>query len=84
VWFHLPNERFSKERKSKIFPRRNNPFQIIERINDNACKDLPCKYGVSIVYYVSDLSHLMVGDDLRTNPSQKDGNDEEMNTSKST
>ena len=49
----------------------------MERINDNAYKlDLPGEYNVSATFHVSDLSSFDVGDDLRTNPLQKEGNDE--------
>ena len=36
VWVHMRKERFSTHRKSKLQPRGDEPFQIIERINDNA------------------------------------------------
>jgi len=50
---------------------------VIERINDNAYKlDLPGEYNVSASFNVSDLSPFDVGDDLRTNPFQEEGNDE--------
>ena len=49
----------------------------MERINDNAYKlDLPGEYNVSVTFHVSDLFLFDVGDDLRTNPSQDEGNDE--------
>uniref|UniRef100_A0A2N9HJT4 Reverse transcriptase domain-containing protein n=1 Tax=Fagus sylvatica TaxID=28930 RepID=A0A2N9HJT4_FAGSY len=52
------------------------PFQVVERINDNAYKlDLPGEYGVSASFNVVDLSPFDVGDDLRTNPSQEGEND---------
>ncbi|XP_056852639.1 LOW QUALITY PROTEIN: uncharacterized protein LOC108835624 [Raphanus sativus] len=38
VWVHLRKERFPKERKSKLMPRIDGPFEIIQRINDNAYK----------------------------------------------
>ena len=69
-----------------ILPTGDGPFQILERINDNAYKlDLPGEYGVSASFNVSDLSPFDAGDDLRTNPSQEEGNDEDIvSTSKST
>ncbi|RVW69177.1 Retrovirus-related Pol polyprotein from transposon 297 [Vitis vinifera] len=46
------------ESASKLHPRGDGPFQVLERINDNAYKlDVP-------------------GDDLRTNPFEERGNDE--------
>jgi len=57
-------------------PRRDGPYQIIERINDNAYKvDLPDEYGVSATFNVSDLSSFDVGDDSRSNPFDKRGDD---------
>ena len=48
----------------------------MERINDNAYKlDLPGEYNVSATFNVSDLNSFDVGDDLRTNPLQEEGND---------
>ncbi|KAH9650499.1 hypothetical protein KPL70_026409 [Citrus sinensis] len=63
--------------KSKLLPRGDGLFQVLERINDNAYKlDLPGEYNVSATFNVSDLIPFDVGDDLRTNPLQEEGNDE--------
>ncbi|XP_058006768.1 uncharacterized protein LOC131182136 [Hevea brasiliensis] len=41
-------ERFPNLRKSKLQPRCDGPFKVLERINNNAYKiDLPGEYGVS-------------------------------------
>ena len=62
-----------------MLPRGDGPFQVLERINDNACKlDLPDEYNVSDTFNVTDLSLFYVGDDLRTNPFQEEGNDRGM------
>ena len=38
-------------------PRADGPFEILERINDNAYKvDLPGDHGVSATFNVADLS----------------------------
>ncbi|KAL5738445.1 hypothetical protein ACOSP7_031206 [Xanthoceras sorbifolium] len=36
VWVHMRKERFPTQRKSKLLPRGDGPFQVLERINDNA------------------------------------------------
>uniref|UniRef100_A0A2N9FXS7 CCHC-type domain-containing protein n=1 Tax=Fagus sylvatica TaxID=28930 RepID=A0A2N9FXS7_FAGSY len=42
VWVHMRKERFPARRRSKLHPRGDGPFQILEKINDNAYKvDLP-------------------------------------------
>jgi hypothetical protein len=72
VWLHLRKDRFPEKRRSKLLPRGDGPFQVVERINDNAYKlDLPGEYGVSASFNVADLSPFDVGDDLRANPSQE-------------
>ncbi|KAI9200221.1 hypothetical protein LWI28_004400 [Acer negundo] len=77
VWLHMRKERFPVQRRSKLLPRGDGPFQVIERINDNAYKlDLLGEYNISASFNVSDLSPFDVGDDLRTNPFQEGGNDE--------
>jgi len=48
----------------------------VEHINDNAYKlDLPGEYGISASFNIANLSPFNVGDDLRTNPSQRGEND---------
>jgi hypothetical protein len=77
VWVHMRKERFSARRRSKLHPRGDGPFQVLERINDNAYKlDLPGKYNISATFNVSDLSLFDVGDDSRSNPFEERGNDE--------
>ena len=67
-------------------PRGDGPFQIAEKINNNAYKlDLPSEYGsISSTFKVADLSLFDVGDDYgvdnavsdsRTNPFEGGGND---------
>ena len=38
VWVHMRKERFLAQRQSKLLPKGNGPFQVLERINDNAYK----------------------------------------------
>ncbi|XP_050252895.1 uncharacterized protein LOC126699228 [Quercus robur] len=76
IWLHLRKERFPEKRRSKLLPRGDGPFQVVECINDNAYKlDLPGEYGVNASFNVADLSPFDAGDDLRTNPSQEGEND---------
>ena len=36
VWVHMHKERFPTQRRSKLLPRGDGPFQVLEGINDNA------------------------------------------------
>ena len=48
VWVHMRKERFLTQRHSKLLPRGDGPFQVLERINDNAYKlNFPGEYNVS-------------------------------------
>ncbi|XP_022873286.1 uncharacterized protein LOC111392229 [Olea europaea var. sylvestris] len=38
VWVYFRKERFPEQRKSKLLPRGDGPFQVIEKINDNTYK----------------------------------------------
>jgi len=72
----MRKERFLAKRCSKLLSRGDGPFQVLERINDNAYKlDLLGKYDVSATFNVTNLSPFDVGDDLRANPFQEEGND---------
>ena len=75
VWIHLRKERFPSKRKSKLLPRSEGPFKVLEKINPNAYKiDLPGDYGVSVTFNVADLSPYFDEAEelpsLRTNSSQ--------------
>ena len=87
VWMHLRKERFSNQRKSKLIPREDGPFKVLQHINNNAYKlELLSEYGnISATFNVSDLSLFDVGDkddglDSRTNPFQERGNDVNPNS----
>ena len=74
----MRKERFLKQRQSKLSPRGDGPFQVIERINDNAYRlDLIGEYKVSATFNVADLSPFLVGDEheFSVTPSQDEGND---------
>ena len=79
VWIHLRKERFPTKRKTKLMPRADGPFEILEKINDNAYKvELPGDYGVSATFNVADLSPYEADDylsDLRIKSSQQGEND---------
>ena len=72
---------FSKP-KSKLYPRRDGPFQVLEKVNDNAYKaDLRGKYHVSATFNVFDLSLFDVGNfDSRTNPFKEGEKDNMLNS----
>jgi len=83
VWVHMRKERFPAHRKSKLQPRGDGPFQILERINDNAYKvDLLGEYGVSATFNISDLTLFDVGDDSRSNPFEERGDDTDQPNTK--
>ena len=74
---HMRKERFPTCRRSKLHPRGDGPFQVLEIINDNAYKlDLPGEYNISATFNVSDLSLFDVGDDSRINHFKERENDE--------
>ncbi|KAG9454329.1 hypothetical protein H6P81_007233 [Aristolochia fimbriata] len=75
VWVHMRKKRFPQQRKSKLDARGDGPFQVLERINNNAYKiDLPGEYNVYATFNVSDLSPFAIDTDSMTILS-KGGND---------
>jgi len=81
VWVHFRKERFPSQRKTKLHARGDGPFQVLERINNNAYKiDLPSDFSVSSTFNVADLSPFDVGDDFpdsRTNPFEEGEDDKD-------
>ena len=72
----MRKEKILAQRRSKLLPMGNGHFQVLKGINDIAYKlDLPGEYNVSATFNVTNLSLFYVGDDLRTNPFQDEGND---------
>ena len=69
-------------RKSKLMPRADGPFKIIEKINDNTYKlELPPEFGVSPTFNIADLKpYLGEEDELesRTTPLQEGEDDEDI------
>ena len=67
------------QRQSKLLPRGDGPFQVLEHINDNAYKiDFPGEYTVSAIFNITDLNPFDAGYDFRTNPFQEEENDGSM------
>ncbi|XP_071933757.1 uncharacterized protein [Coffea arabica] len=79
VWIDMRKKRFPLQRRNKLLPRGDGPFQVMEKINDNAYKlDLPGEYGVYATFNVADLSPFYADDelDLGTNRLQEEGIDD--------
>ena len=73
----MRKERFLAQRRSKLPSRGDGLFQVLKRINGNTYKlDLLGEQNVSATFNVTNLSRFNIGDDLRTNPFQEEGNDE--------
>ncbi|KAG7556876.1 Integrase catalytic core [Arabidopsis suecica] len=82
VWLHMRKERFPKERKSKLSPRGDGPFRVLEKINDNAYKiELPGELNISPTFNVADLSPFHADETvMESELSQEGGNDEDIET----
>jgi len=60
---HLRKRHFPSKHKSELVRRANCPFEMLERVNDNAWKvNLPMDYGVSSTFNVADLSPYLEDD----------------------
>jgi hypothetical protein len=85
VWLHLRKERFPDLRKSKLMPRADGPFKVLEKINENAYKlDLHVDFGVSPTLNIADLKpYLGEEDELESRMTQmQEGEDDvDINTS---
>ncbi|XP_057543321.1 uncharacterized protein LOC130821549 [Amaranthus tricolor] len=76
VWIHLRKERFPRQRKNKLMPRADGPFQITEKYGDNAFKiDLPNRYGVSPIFNIGDLQPYYAESELGTIRAEEGGNE---------
>ena len=91
VWLHLRKIRFPNKVKGKLDLRGDGPFQVIERLNNNAYRlDLQGKYGgIHNSFNVSDLTPFDFQEfkdddalDSRTNPFQVGGNDANVDSNK--
>jgi hypothetical protein len=72
VWLHLRKDRFPDLRKSKLLPRADGPFEVLERVNDNAYKlELPANFGVSPTFNIADLKpYLGEEDEIESRTTQ--------------
>src|SRR5215216_5035607 len=84
VWLHLRKDRFPDLCKSKLMPRVDGPFKVLEKINDNAYKlELPVDFGVSPTFNIADLKPYLGEEEelpLRTTSFQEGEDDEDINT----
>ena len=84
VWLHLRKDRFPDLRKSKLMPRADGPFKVLEKINDYAYNfELPADFGVSPTFNIADLKpYLGEEDELlsKTTSFQEGEDDEDINT----
>src|SRR4051812_49140570 len=82
VWLHLRKDRFPDLRKSKLMPRADGPFKVLQKINDNAYKlELPAVFWVSPTFNIADLKPYLGEDDelpSRTTSIQEGEDDEDI------
>ena len=77
----MRKERFLVQRSSILLPKRDGPLQVLECVDDNIYKlDLSGDYNISTTFYVIDLIPFYVGDDLKENSFQEEGNDANHST----
>jgi hypothetical protein len=81
----LRKDHFPDLRKSELMPSADDPFKIIEKINDNAYKlELPPEFGVSPTFNISDLRPYLGEEDVlesRTTSIQEGEDDEDITPS---
>ena len=77
VWVHLHKERFSGQRKHKLMPRAEGPFEVLERIKVNAYKiDLCDKHDVLATLNTGNLASYLEDEELRKTPFKEEKDDE--------
>jgi hypothetical protein len=85
---HLRKERFPDLRKSKLMPRADGKFKVLEKINENAYKlDLPADFEVCPTFNIAVLEpYLGEEDELESRMTQmQEGEDDvDINTSVTT
>ena len=78
VWIYMRKERFPSQRKNKLMPRAEGPFEVVEKINDNAYKvDLGGRHGVSSTFNVGDLALYYDDEELRAIPFEEEEDDQD-------
>jgi hypothetical protein len=72
VWLHLRKDRFPDLRMSKLLPRVDGPFKVLERINDNAYKlEHLADFGVKPSFNIANLkSYFSKEDELESRMTQ--------------
>jgi hypothetical protein len=56
-------------RKSKLIPRADGPFKVLEKITENAYKlDLPINFEVSPIFNITDFKPYFREDELKLRP----------------
>ena len=84
VWLHLRKDRFPDLRKSKLLPRTDGPFKVLERINDNVYKlELSADFRVSPTFNIADLKPYLGEEDVlksRKTQMQEGEDDKDINT----
>jgi hypothetical protein len=85
VWLHLCKDRFPNKCKSKLSPRGDGPFRVLEKINGNACKiELPLDYtDVRSTFNVKDLLPFVDEFESRMTPFLEGEVDEDIPTNES-
>ncbi|PIK33327.1 hypothetical protein BSL78_29859 [Apostichopus japonicus] len=83
VWLHLRQERFPNLKSSKLAPRGDGPFRVLERINNNAYRiELLGEFNVSNTFNVTDLAPFLADElVLRSKPTEEGGDDEGIRSS---
>jgi hypothetical protein len=84
VWLHLRKRRFPELQKSKLLPRADGLFKVLEKINDNAYRlDLPTNFGVSPTFNIANLKPYLIEEvelESRMTQMQEGENDEDIHT----
>jgi hypothetical protein len=64
VWLHLRIEQFPDMRRSKLMPRPDGPFKVLEKINENAYNlDWHANFLVSPTFNIADVKPYLGEDD---------------------